>query len=88
MLPIPPMFAVADGIPIRYFVDDDDKVQAQYLRLGDGIWIDDFDFVYNCLQGRDGDDPAEMLKGELSFMPYALFTEIVAKLMRGKRRKA
>ena len=82
-----PMYAIADGLPVRYIREDDGQVLSQYLNLTGGVWVDDFDFVYNVLSGREGDEPTELLKGDLIRMPRRIFEDRVAVILKKRAKK-
>jgi|GEM_PF-5850691 len=82
MLITTPMFAIADGVPVRFIQDETGQVRSEYLRLTDCVWVEDFDAVYNVLNGREWDEPTELLSGDLIIMARKPFEECVAALFK------
>ncbi len=81
-----PMYAIADGLPVR-FIEEDDTIKSEYLNLTDGVWVDDFDYVYNILMGREGDEPTELFKGDLIRMARRTFEDRVVSIMKKRAKK-
>lgn len=75
------MFAIADGVPVRYFKDDDGRVRSEYLQLTDCVWVEDFEAVYNVLNGREWDAPMELLSGDLVIMARKTFEDRVDAIL-------
>lgn len=87
MIITPPMFAMADGLPVRTIISEDGDWLFQYLNLKDGIWEENFEYVYNILMGREGDEPTELFKGNLIRMDIGVFADRVNAMLKKRTQK-
>jgi len=64
-----PIYAIADGVPIRYIKDPETgKTLAQYFGHSDMVWVDDFKYVYDILKAHEDDELIDLLNNKDFFL--------------------